>query len=104
MNIVITKVNKGRYWISVTDAAEELKCSKRKVYDILNEMEALEGKRYPIGVTAEIGANRIADRLALNDYIRHRKELKAGIKVKAYEPRKEAWSLGYTEEEDIKDD
>jgi hypothetical protein len=54
-------------------------------------------------VTAEIGANRIADRLALNDYIRHRKELKAGIKVKAYEPQKEAWSLGYTEE-DIKDD
>ncbi len=66
-------------------------------------MEALEGKRYPVGVTAEIGANRIADRLALNDYVRHRKKLKAGLKVEAYEPKKEAWSLGYTEEE-VRDD
>lgn len=96
--ITIAKINKGRYWISVTDAAEELKCSKRKVFDILNEMEALEGKRYPSGITAEIGANKIIDRLALNDYVRHRKKLKAGLKVGAYEPRREAWSLGYVEE------
>lgn len=65
-------------------------------------MEELEGKRYPT-VTAEIGAHIIVDRLALNDYVRHRKKLKNRLKVEPYNPTEEARLLGYYGEE-IKDD
>lgn len=68
----------------------------------MSEMQALEGKRYPT-VTAEIGAHIIVDHLALNDYVRSREKLKAGLKVEPYNPGEEARLLGYYGEE-IRDD
>ena len=68
----------------------------------MSEMQAFEGKRYPV-VTAEIGAHIIVDRLALNDYVRSREKLKAGLKIEPYNPGEEARLLGYYGEE-IRDD
>lgn len=89
-------------WIKLSDIKDLLHCSYNTARAIVGEMEELEGKRYPT-VTAEIGAHIIVDRLALNDYVRHRKKLKNRLKVEPYNPTEEARLLGYYGEE-IKDD
>lgn len=102
-NISITKLHhRADEWVKLADIKTLLHCSYNTARAIVAEMQALEGKRYPT-VTAEIGAHIIVDHLALNDYVRSREKLKAGLKVEPYNPGEEARLLGYYGEE-IRDD
>jgi len=102
--INITKIRKRQSdWISKKEAAAMLHCTNETMRHRVREMEALEGKRYPIGVTSQIGSTLIIDRLALNDYVRYMKRIKAGLIVPPYNPVEEARLLGYADEE-VKDD
>ena len=99
-DIGITKIrHRPSEWISKQEAAEMLHCTTETLRHRVREMEALEGSRYPQGVTAVIGSTLIIDRLALNDYVRHMKKIKAGINVAPYNPVEEARLLGYVDEE-----
>lgn len=97
--ISITKIRpRPSEWISKQEAAEMLHCNLGTIRKRVREMEDLEGTRYPIGITANIGSQLIIDRLALNDYIRHMKQIKAGIKCEPYDPVEQARLLGYADE------
>ena len=102
--INITRIRKRPSdWISKNEAAIMLHCTKETMRHRVREMEALEGSRYPIGITSQIGSTLIIDRLALNDYVRNMKRIKAGLIVPPYNPVEEARLLGYTDEEVVDD-
>ena len=101
----ITKVrNRASEWITKSDAQELCHVSHNTMTKIVKEMESLVGSRYKFPVTAEgISNSKLIDRLALNDYVRHRRQLRNNLKCDPYDPTVEAWSLGYYDKE-VSDD
>ena len=97
----ITKVHhRPEEWVTKAEAQMIAHCSHNTMTKIIKEMEALVGSRYPAPVTAEgISKTKLIDRLALNDYIRHRTELRAKIPCAAYDPFFEVQMLGYYDQE-----
>ena len=97
-------VTKVRYrpadWVTKADAQEILHCSHNTMARIIAEMESQVGSRYKLKVTADgITHSKLIDRLALNDYMRNRKALRNKIPVPPYDPKAEAWALGYYDQE-----
>ena len=97
----ITKVrHRPSDWITKAEAQEIMHCSHNTMNKIVNEMEALVGKRYRLDVTAEgISKSKLIDRLALNDYVRNRKRLMRHMTCPPYDPMAEAWALAYYTED-----
>ncbi len=100
--IAITKIHhRFDEWVDMEQAAVIMHCCKRTVMNCLSEMEALVGDRYEEPVTAQIGEVKVIDRLALTDFIRHRKQLKnrnLAKRLEPYNPAKQAKLLGYFDE------
>ena len=107
MNAVITKLcRRPVYWVTQDEAMEIMHCKKRTVYDLIKEMKAYEGSRYPHGITSQIGREKLIDQLVLQDYMRNRDRLKnknLTKHVEPYDPVLQARLLGFYEEE-LKED
>ncbi len=89
-------------WVTQDEIAEIIHASKRTVFNIVQEIEALEGERYPVGSTSRPGNVKVVDRLVLQDYIRYRKQIREknlARKLEPYDPRKQARLLGYFDEQ-----
>lgn len=96
----VTKVrHRPTDWITRAEAQEVLHCSHNTMAKILAEMRDQVGKRYKYPITAEhITHTVLIDRLALNDYMRYRKHILNKITIPPYDPKGEAWALGYYDE------